>query len=239
MGQVAGWQEKGPEDSATTADLAERKTRRLHTGRTFQNLGAQVMRETWEPDPPLKAFVKGPLDLYAGVVVIINVAMMIWHTQWTGSLADMSVGIQAEGPSWIRQEMFDISEYVFFSLYILDLTLRVAVLRSEWWFDPHRGRMYLNAFDAILVSVNFFELILFPAITSSWEGDLNPNHIRMMKLLRVARSLRIFKTVSMFRHLRNLVSCCVASFFALIWSVILLLMCKLTFALIICQAFET
>eukprot|EP00435_Cladocopium_sp_Y103_P001636 s2030_g1.t1 len=50
-------------------------------------LGTQVMSERWEPDPPMKSFVKGPLDGYMGIVVLVNLTFMIVMTQWMGRLA--------------------------------------------------------------------------------------------------------------------------------------------------------
>ena len=188
-------------------------------------------------DPPFKAFVKGQMDLYIGVVVIVHVVAMILNAQWIGSQADFSVGLSDQAWPGLTQEAFDIAEYVFFGFYVLDVGVRVAVLRREWWYDPVRGRMYLNLLDAALVSINFTELIIVPAVVGD-EGQLSANQIRLIKLSRVARTLRVMKSLSLFRQLRHLVGTCVASIGALFWSIVLILLCQLTFALIICQALQ-
>jgi len=62
--------------------------------------------------------------------------------------------------------------------------------------------------------------------------------IRVIKLVRIVRTLRIFKTVSLFRQLRILVGTCFASIGALFWSMILLIVLQIGFALAICQALQ-
>jgi len=97
--------------------------------------------------------------------------------------------------------------------------------------------MYLNAFDAILVSVNFLELVVVPGILGD-ESQMSSSQIRMIKLSRVARTLRVIKSLSLFRQLRHLVGTCIASIGALFWSIVLILLCQLTFALMVCQAMQ-
>ena len=133
-----------------------------------------------------------------------------------------------------------MSEYIFFSLYVADVAFRIAVLRHEWYFDLQEGYMYLNMFDACLVCVSTFELILLPAIFSAGGNpEFETNTIRVLKLIRIVRTLRIFKTVSVFRQLRLLVSTCIASIGALFWSMVLLLLLNIAFALMMAQALQT
>ena len=115
--------------------------------------------------------------------------------------------------------------------------MRILVLRKEWWYDPLRGRMYLNVFDAVLVSINFLELLIIPAIVGD-GSQLSANQIRLIKLSRVARTLRVIKSLSLFRQLRHLVGTCIASVGAMFWSIVLLVLCQLTFALMACQALQ-
>ena len=46
--------------------------------------------------------------------------------------------------------------------YTLDVLVRIIVLRQEWYFDPRQGFMFLNIFDACVVAVNAFELLIMP-----------------------------------------------------------------------------
>ncbi|CAE7380347.1 Scn10a [Symbiodinium microadriaticum] len=203
-------------------------------------LGVNLMSEKMQPEPPVKHFVKTKLDLYMGGVVLINMIFMVVMTQWTGSRAEASLGLIPDPWPFFTDAFFDVSEYCFFSLYVADVVFRLLVLRREWYFDPSEGYMYLNMFDACLVCVSTFELLLLPAIFSAGGNpDIETNTIRVLKLIRIVRTLRIFKTVSVFRQLRLLVSTCIASIGALFWSMILLLLLNIAFALMMAQALQT
>ena len=181
-------------------------------------LGVTIMYEKMQPEPPVKQFVKTRLDLYMGGVVFINMIFMVVMTQWTGSRAEASLGLIPEAWPFFTDTFFEVAEYCFFALYLADVVFRIAVLRSEWYFDMQEGYMYLNMFDACLVCISTFELILLPAIFSAGGNpEIETNTIRVLKLIRIVRTLRIFKTVSVFRQLRLLVSTCIASIGALFW----------------------
>ena len=208
------------------------------TKKTLATLGAQVMSEKWIKDPPLKAFVKEKLDLPIGCVVLANVVLMIIHSQWVGISTDVSLGLIESSDTFFSQEFFDITEYIFFGIYLVDLVVRIAVLRREWYYDPKRGLMYMNVFDAFLVLLNFSELLVLPFLDSGATPELNTNQIRLIKLTRVFRTLRVVKTLSMLRQLRHLVATCIASIGALFWSLVLLLFLKLIFALMLSQTMQ-
>ena len=208
------------------------------TKRTIKTLGAQVMSEKWVKDPPMKAFVKEKLDLPIGIVVFVNVILMIIESQWVGGGTDVSLGLTESYDTFLTKAFFETTEYCFFTIYLLDLVIRILVLRSEWYFDIKKGLMYMNIFDAFLVLLNFLELIVLPFWDAGNAPELSTNHIRLIKLTRVARTLRVVKTLSMLRQLRHLVATCIASIGALFWSLILLLFLKLIFALMISQTLQ-
>lgn len=213
-------------------------TPRMRERRKSRALGTQVMSERWEPDPPLKSFVKGPLDGYMGIVVLVNLTFMMVMTQWMGSKANESLGLPSENLPF-SETTFEVAEYVFFAFYLLDVVFRIYVLGKEWVVDPRQGIMYLNLFDACLVCLNVFELFLFPLLVAGIIQDQQSNSLRVVKLMRIVRTLRIVKALAVFRQLRLLVGTCVASIGALFWSMVLLLVLKLGFALIICQALQS
>ena len=66
----------------------------------------------------------------------------------------------------------EATNQVFYSLYLIDVLLRSYVLRREWCYDPVEGVQFMNLFDATLVVISTFELILLPAIVSG--GRINP-----------------------------------------------------------------
>ncbi|CAE6916345.1 Scn11a [Symbiodinium sp. CCMP2456] len=226
------------EAKVSTKEDVQPKSSMKATRRHKSLMGTQVMREKWEPDPPLQRFVKGPLDGYMGMVVVVNLIFMIIMTQWTGSQADVLLGISTSSSLNLTEHFFEISEYVFFVLFVLDVMIRVWVLRREWIFDHREGFMYLNVFDACVVFVNAFELLVLPLLFLGNDQEQHANSIRVIKLLRIVRTLRIVKTVTIFRQLRLLVGTCIASIGALFWSMVLLMVLKVGFALIICQALQ-
>ena len=79
-------------------------------------LGVTVMKERWEPEPFWKVFVKGPLDGYMGIVVLINLAFMILDTQSTGATADFALGLSEDAGWNIDENFFQVAEYIFFSM---------------------------------------------------------------------------------------------------------------------------
>ena len=79
-------------------------------------LGVTVMKERWEPEPFWKVFVKGPLDGYMGIVVLINLAFMILETQSTGATLDFSLGLSSDAGWNIDENFFQVAEYIFFSM---------------------------------------------------------------------------------------------------------------------------
>lgn len=208
----------------------------LHNQHVSQKrLGKQIMSEKFDPDPPMKVFLKRSMDSYMSIVVIVNLVAIGVMTEYQAAQADYLLGL---GDPWIgiSDNTFEVAEYIFFTIYLLDLCLRMAILRHEWYFDRIEGWMYLNMFDALLVLINAFELFILPLFIM--ENQQNATPIRVIKLIRIVRTLRIFKTVSLFRQLRILVGTCIASLGALFWSMVLLMILQIGFALAICQALQ-
>ncbi|CAE7023046.1 Cacna1g [Symbiodinium natans] len=194
------------------------------------------MSQQQAADSRCKTFVKGPLDGYLGIVVLLNLGLMAAVAQITGHEADVSLGLSPPetvelGPG------FDVAEAIFFTIYVFDVALRMVVLKKEWIYDDAEGIMFMNMFDAVLVLVHGFELLLLPLMVSG-DQDQRASTVRVIKLLRIVRTLRIVKTVALFRQLRLLVGTCLASIGALFWSMVMLFLIKLGFALIICQALQ-
>jgi len=200
-------------------------------------LGKHILSEKLAPDPPFKVFVKRSLDSYMSLVVIINLVFIAAMTEFQAAQADYGLGMAKHTWHGVSENTFEVAEYVFFSIYFFDLVVRLVILRKEWYYDRIEGWMYLNMFDAVLVMINIFELFALPAL---YMGDQHQNAtpIRVIKLVRIIRTLRIFKTVSLFRQLRILVGTCVASIGALFWSMVLLMVLQIGFALAICQALQ-
>ena len=172
--------EEDPEESKTPSKLT-----RSGSNRVTKFGSSYVMSEIDQPDPPIKSFVKGPLDLWMAMVVIINLTMMAAATQSTGHSADVALGL-ASGSTWgLTEQGFETAELIFYFIYVTDVLVRMCILRSEWYFDNREGWMYMNFFDLLLVSVHTFEIVLLPVCLIS-DSDclmsfgLNRNKIRYL-----------------------------------------------------------
>ncbi|CAK9045815.1 unnamed protein product [Durusdinium trenchii] len=201
------------------------------------SLGKDILSERSVPDPPLERFVQGPLDAWMAFVVCINLGFMIASTQLQSEVSSFYLQLTSVDPGSGSPEVFQVVEIIFFCIYVLDVLVRVYVLRSRWYYDPREGVMLMNMFDAALVVISAFELFVFPALSTGSE-EAQARSLRVIKLIRIVRTLRVVKTVAAFRQLRILVGTCFASIGALGWSMVLLLLLKLGFALAISQALQ-
>eukprot|EP00438_Fugacium_kawagutii_P031327 Skav215351 [mRNA] locus=scaffold1391:432493:439235:- [translate_table: standard] len=184
-----------PEEALTQAEeIPDRSQTTSRAAARTVKLGVNVMSERFEPEPPWKSFVKGPLDGYMGIVVLVNLAFMVLETQSTAGAADLALGLTTDAGRSINEDFFQIAEYIFFTMYAIDVVVRIIVLRHEWYYDPRQGFMFLNVFDACVVAVNAFELLILPLLVLG-NGQDQVNSIRVIKLVRIARTLRIVKTV--------------------------------------------
>jgi len=123
---------------------------------------------------------------------------------------------------------------VFCSIYVLDVLVRMLVLRREWLYDEVDGFMFTNVFDLILVLIHVLEIVL----ASSGSAYQQVSALRIWKLLRLVLTVRIMKTVNLFRQLRVLISACISSLSALFWSLVLMVLLELGFTIIICQSLQ-
>lgn len=147
--------EEPPENSKDTRNL-----RPARLGSVY------VMSEVSEPEPHLKTFVKGPLDLLMGLVVVANLSVMAAVTQTDGYVADIHLGLATGSPWGLTNAEYEVAELVFFFIYISDVLARICILRSQWYYDLREGWMYMNFFDALLVTVQAFEIALLPVSES-------------------------------------------------------------------------
>jgi len=61
---------------------------------------------------------------------------------------------------------------------------------------------------------------------------------RILRFLRLGKTLRVVRAMFLFRHLRVLLATIASSFQSLIWSMIILCLCQLTYGLVICQMLQ-
>eukprot|EP00930_Biecheleria_cincta_P059272 TRINITY_DN45017_c0_g1_i1.p1 TRINITY_DN45017_c0_g1~~TRINITY_DN45017_c0_g1_i1.p1 ORF type:complete len:564 (-),score=85.95 TRINITY_DN45017_c0_g1_i1:167-1831(-) len=183
----------------------------------------------------LVKFANGPLDVYIGILVAMNTIVMMVGSQYDGIVANASLGLTAQTGDGF-DEYADVFEHVFLALYIAEIIFRMAVLRRGWLLDEVHGIMYSNIFDAAIVLSGVVELYILSEVI---EDVPNMSAVRWLRLLRVAKTLRLVRMSTLFRQLRILVKTIIASVSAVVWSLVVLLLAQVTYALIPCQALHT
>jgi K+-dependent Na+/Ca+ exchanger-like protein len=104
-----------------------------------------------------------PFEIFIGVVIIANLAIMVLELSW----------------GYSREET-DILNLVFNIIFIVEMALKIYGLGYvNYWRDP------INAFDGVLVGLVFCELAM--------GSDGVSSKMRIIRILRVVRVLRGFR----------------------------------------------
>eukprot|EP00930_Biecheleria_cincta_P096507 TRINITY_DN88346_c0_g1_i1.p1 TRINITY_DN88346_c0_g1~~TRINITY_DN88346_c0_g1_i1.p1 ORF type:complete len:593 (+),score=104.24 TRINITY_DN88346_c0_g1_i1:62-1840(+) len=178
-------------------------------------------------------FVNGPLDMIMGWVIILNAVVLVIQSEWMGWQAEFSLGLQeTESLDWLVG--FKVTEHIFMVLYIVELVLRLMVLRGRWLFTHNFGIKYTNLLDAAIIAVSGVDLYIFEHMSDVDSPSLVL--ARLIRLARVARTLRVIRVMKLFRQLRILTATFVASLGALFWSMVILAIFMFLGALVLCQA---
>jgi len=120
------------------------------------------------------------------------------------------------------------SDKFFAGCYVIELLLRLKVHGFYFFCGPS---MAWNLFDFTLVAINTVEQLF------SWMGQQTHNLVvaRFVRLLKVGKVLRAVRLVYFLTELRLMVMCLLGSFWALIWSFVVLFFIQLMFAIVLVQ----
>ncbi|KAF6023135.1 sf3b2 [Bugula neritina] len=112
-------------------------------------------------------------------IIIINTALLVLQTF-------ESVAVRAD---WY----FSVIDSVFLGIYILELVLKLYVLRRDYFRDNW------NVLDFIIVIVNILDYILPLLFSTLASGKLVAFDIlRMFKIFKAIRALRVLRAISLF-----------------------------------------
>jgi len=184
----------------------------------------------------ITSFVEsGPMDMIMGLIVISNAAVMFVQAQWMGTLANVALGITESSAFWGEDtgDMFETIETSYIVLYIIELVIRVLVLRTAWAWSAEGGIQYANLLDAIITIISAVSTFLLS------QSEMNLSVARAIRLLRLTRTLRVMRVMILFRPLRVLASTFIASIGALFWSMILLMILKFIGGLLLAQSLHS
>jgi len=120
---------------------------------------------------------------------------------------------------------------VFFScFYILELCARIFVHRL--WFLVNDDWKW-NIFDIVLVFLGLMDLVVVDVLGQG--GLLNPNFLRLFRILKLAKLMRVIRIMRFVAELRLMMQCVMGSLTSLLWSSILLLCITTIFAIVFVQ----
>jgi len=182
-----------------------------------------------------KAFMEGgTFEAFIGFLIVINVVFIYLQLESIGYEAGVAIGLEAPGGFADIEAGVLVVSHAFTVIFVIELMAKIFILRCMFFYD-HTGIQKFNIFDSIVVALTVIDMW----ILSPMEAGFNVSVLRLMRFLRVFRALRVVRTFEVFSKLRVLVATVSASFFALFWSMVLLGIVMLLYALVMCQAVNT
>uniref|UniRef100_A0A7S4Q5C2 EF-hand domain-containing protein n=1 Tax=Alexandrium monilatum TaxID=311494 RepID=A0A7S4Q5C2_9DINO len=161
-------------------------------------------------------------------LILLNTCIMALEMQYNG----MDYGFQMNYPgeddsaesTWPpAATIFNWCEWIFGTLFTLELVVKIVALRTQFFQD------LWNWLDLVTV---FFWCI--GALGKS-ALPLDPTLLRLVRLARLFRLLRLVKTLQSFESLYLMTTSIKASSLALMWSMVVLFLLQMSIALILNQ----
>lgn len=145
-----------------------------------------------------------------GIVIMTNLMGMCIRTQYREMRTAHALGLRDDDGGWEEHRLvFDTLEYVFSSIYLIELGLRACFLGMPYFRNTS---CFLDACVVIITSIEAF------AVSS--DGALTPV-LRFFRMARVARFAKMTRVAEKFGELRVITRTLAASIRGLFWSVLL------------------
>jgi len=174
------------------------------------------------------------LDSAIGVIILLNIVFIFVRLEYTGYMTAVEIGLQDPGKWPDLTLFFDVMQHIFCAIFLIELGFRCKVYKLKYFYEHGHGLQKFNIFDATIVLFTCLDLyIISPLINGGNGSDLTV--IRVVRFVRLLRALRVVRTFEIFSKLRVLFSTVAASFYALLWSMVLLFITMLMAALILTQ----
>eukprot|EP00930_Biecheleria_cincta_P080209 TRINITY_DN6832_c0_g2_i1.p1 TRINITY_DN6832_c0_g2~~TRINITY_DN6832_c0_g2_i1.p1 ORF type:complete len:633 (+),score=109.43 TRINITY_DN6832_c0_g2_i1:55-1899(+) len=205
------------EETAEAAEAAEYAAYGLVIDNSFLGrLTKLVLRVEWE--------------MTFAVMILVNVLVMGFQLQFegldTGYLVSFPQTTSPADEVWPGgRVIFKISEFLFGTIFAIDIYLRIGLLGRYFW------RSYFNWFDAVVVTAGILELVWMDLI-------INTTVLRLLRIVKMGRSVRLMRISASLDSLRSILRCISASFHTLFWSLFLLFIIQCIFAMSIMYAVE-
>lgn len=147
-------------------------------------------------------------DYGMGCVIVFNVVAMIIEIDRAASEDE------ASGIHWTV-----ICSWAVLCLFVLELMLRMAVLRKNFWIDPW------NRFDFVLVVTD-----LIFSLVGLFADNIFP--VSVLRIFRLAKLARVSKVLRVFPELRLLLAALTRSMSAIFWGSVLLFLSLLLWSMV-------
>jgi len=221
-------------------------------------LSATVSKHRWKPNSSIRKLIRstaeeaeltpiqmlhrmmeGPIDRMFSIAIVTNVVFMCAELEYRGFMRGMTLGYldgEKDGSIWkgSTDRLFVIGEHIFNIFFLIEIYLRLAVLRRKFWYDEE-GIRKANIFDLVLVIASSLDLYI-PRTEARHGASVNLNVLRPFRFLRLFRTLRVLQAIRLLDPLRVLVNTVFASFISLFWSIALLTIVMLLAALFMAQS---
>lgn len=181
-------------------------------GRAIGRLGSasEVLEER------IGTFEKG-LEFVSGMLILFNTIYMVIEVE----VAMASVRRGEATPEWIWW-----GGLVFTVLFSLELLARIANERRQFIAGSH---WQWNVFDSVLVLFQVVDMVAKVANLSFFRG---------LRAMRAFRAVRVLRTARYVRELRLMVSSISCSLYSIFWSIVLLCLVLLFFAMAVQQTVQ-
>eukprot|EP00429_Kryptoperidinium_foliaceum_P004176 CAMPEP_0176011736 /NCGR_PEP_ID=MMETSP0120_2-20121206/5435_1 /TAXON_ID=160619 /ORGANISM="Kryptoperidinium foliaceum, Strain CCMP 1326" /LENGTH=566 /DNA_ID=CAMNT_0017344603 /DNA_START=51 /DNA_END=1751 /DNA_ORIENTATION=- len=169
-------------------------------------------------DGLLARFVDGKMfNLLCFVVITLNAVFIVVTTDYEIAYRN------SELPQYMMY-----CEIAFMGFYIVELCLKLVVHRGFFLVGPDAQWNWLDLF---LVLMSFSDVIIF----SEGSAIGNISFMRALRLFKLAKVLRVFRTVRYLSEMRLIFDCVIGSFVSLVWCCLMIAFVVYVFALLIVQ----
>lgn len=159
-------------------------------------------------------------------VILFNAAFMIAY-------ADCEMDSLGKGvPSWM-----ETTDRILDGYYVIEMVLKLSVHRLYFFVNSEAG---WNIFDLSLVAFSAVENLTRILASVQLEDGTNKQSLslgflRIFRICKLAKVLRVFRTLRFFSEMRLMMDCIIGSFTNLFWCLAMMLFVMYVFALIIVQ----
>eukprot|EP00930_Biecheleria_cincta_P039549 TRINITY_DN27180_c0_g1_i1.p1 TRINITY_DN27180_c0_g1~~TRINITY_DN27180_c0_g1_i1.p1 ORF type:complete len:532 (-),score=89.70 TRINITY_DN27180_c0_g1_i1:194-1753(-) len=168
-------------------------------------------------------------EVAIGSLIMLNVCFMAVEIQYDGDRLGFDMGYPGmnQNPEIFWERAMGVVfylNYVFTSLFVLDIAIRVPVLGCGFW------KMWANWLDFVVVGSGVVELALGKS-----KLPVNCVFLRMLRLVKSARGLRLIRFSRILESFHLLLKCLTSSVNVLFWSLCVLFVIQCIAGMIISQ----